>query len=154
MPNHFSATSSRKLKREHIIEVERDLKRLFRNRRNQKVEPEDFMFTCLSDYKRGWSGKDLPAKFIGQDTSVPYNERAVNGYRHKHNLAYLYNAFAHPSVPHTVNSFADLKYDGNVHALSVLLQWIWRSAIRTGQPIRVYMPSVRMRKLLLDWIEP
>lgn len=40
----------------------------------------------------------------------------------------------------------------NLWALSEMLQWIWRSAIRNGQKITVYIPSKRMRKLLLQWL--
>jgi hypothetical protein len=42
--------------------------------------------------------------------------------------------------------------DEDVYALSVMLQWIWRSAIRDGKDITLYLPSVRMRELLVSWI--
>ena len=38
-------------------------------------------------------------------------------------------------------------------ALAEMLQWIWRSAIRDDKPIRLYIPSRRMRELLQNWIE-
>ena len=38
------------------------------------------------------------------------------------------------------------------YALSTMLQWIWRSAIRDGKEINIYIPSKRMRTLLTDWI--
>ena len=34
-----------------------------------------------------------------------------------------------------------------------MLQFIWRSAIRNGEEIWVYIPSIRMRNLLKQWIE-
>ena len=37
-------------------------------------------------------------------------------------------------------------------ALSEMLQWIWRSRIRQGESINIYVPSKRMRNLLLDWL--
>ena len=43
--------------------------------------------------------------------------------------------------------------DEDAYALSVMVQWIWRSAIRDGDEIYLYIPSSRMRTLLLDWIE-
>ena len=33
-----------------------------------------------------------------------------------------------------------------------MLQWIWRSAIRDGKPINAYIPSKRMRELLINWM--
>ena len=43
--------------------------------------------------------------------------------------------------------------DGDGYALSEMLQFIWRSAIRDGKEIWVYIPSIRMRSLLKEWIE-
>ena len=40
-------------------------------------------------------------------------------------------------------------------ALSNLLQWIWRSNIRvldSNKTIDIYIPSKRMRRLFLDWL--
>ncbi|MNJ69953.1 hypothetical protein D3C77_663630 [compost metagenome] len=36
-------------------------------------------------------------------------------------------------------------------AVSDLLQWVWRSRIRKGEAIKLYIPSSRMRKLLYAW---
>lgn len=36
---------------------------------------------------------------------------------------------------------------------SHLLQWMWRSQIRNGKPIDIYIPSERMRELLNNWIQ-
>ena len=42
--------------------------------------------------------------------------------------------------------------DENKYALSEMIQWIWRSAIRNGEDIYIYIPSRRMRDLLLEWL--
>ena len=34
-----------------------------------------------------------------------------------------------------------------------MLQFIWRSAIRDGKEIWIYIPSIRMRTLLKKWIK-
>ena len=36
-------------------------------------------------------------------------------------------------------------------AVSDLLQWVWRSRIRNGESINLYMPARRMRELLEKW---
>ena len=38
-------------------------------------------------------------------------------------------------------------------ALSELVQFVYRSAIRNGKPIDVYIPSKRMRDLFLEWLK-
>ena len=43
--------------------------------------------------------------------------------------------------------------DEDGYALSEMLQFIWRSAIRDGKEIWIYVPSIRMRGLLERWID-
>ena len=75
-----------------------------------------------------------------------------NQYRTKKTLAYLINDFENPYI---VQWFAEHKVtlDQDAIALSQMVQWIWRSQIREGKPINLYLPSKRMRKLLTDWLE-
>ena len=42
--------------------------------------------------------------------------------------------------------------DQDTFALAEILQWIWRSAIRNGEPINLCILSPRMRELFLDWL--
>jgi hypothetical protein len=42
--------------------------------------------------------------------------------------------------------------DKDIFALSEMVQFIWRSAIRNEQQINVYIPSKRMRNLLEQWL--
>jgi hypothetical protein len=54
-----------------------------------------------------------------------------------------------------VKTFFDSKgiqTDEDTYAVSEMLQFIWRSAIREGNEIWVYIPSSRMRELLIKWI--
>ena len=45
-----------------------------------------------------------------------------------------------------INVFKDLI------SLNAMIQWIWRSAIRNGKPIKIYIPSTRMRTLFQHWL--
>lgn len=77
--------------------------------------------------------------------------RATNEYRNRTDIAYMVNRFVDPNL---IKFFAekDIKLDADNFALSEMLQWIWRSAIRDGKPINLYIPSKRMRELLINWI--
>lgn len=77
--------------------------------------------------------------------------RATNQYRNREQCAYLINRFADPNL---MKFFYEkgVSIDADRFALSEMLQWIWRGAIRDGKPIRIYIPSRRMRLLLEDWI--
>ena len=46
-----------------------------------------------------------------------------------------------------------VKVDEDAYALSYMVQWIWRSAIRDGEEIWIYIPSKRMRTLLINWMD-
>ena len=44
------------------------------------------------------------------------------------------------------------KMDLNLYALSEMVQFIWRSRIREGGEVQLYIPSKRMRNLLVRWM--
>ena len=46
-----------------------------------------------------------------------------------------------------------LAFNEEQYALSTMIQWIWRSAIRRGEDIWVYIPSKRMRMLMIRWLD-
>jgi hypothetical protein len=77
--------------------------------------------------------------------------RASNDYKDRTVLAYLCNRYVNPV---TANFFVlnEIPIDQDMYALSEMLQWIWRSAIRDGKPIKIYIPSKRMRNLLINWL--
>lgn len=77
--------------------------------------------------------------------------RATNQYKDRTDIAYLVNRFADPNI---MSFFAKQGVTINPEhfALSEMLQWVWRSAIRDDKPINLYIPSRRMRELLIDWI--
>jgi hypothetical protein len=59
--------------------------------------------------------------------------------------------------PHTfIDDFFEkkgIKIDRDAYALACLIQWVWRSRIRDGESIKLYLPSTRMRKLFTEWLD-
>lgn len=80
-----------------------------------------------------------------------FNTKGSNEYRHKKSLAYCVNLYVSPQVKNYYAKYG-ITPDEDQRALSIMIQWIWRSAIRDGQPIHIYVPSERMRNLLKDWM--
>ena len=81
---------------------------------------------------------------------VPCNSRATNDFSDRTNLLYLVNRY----LPVEIEKYFRRRgcpINEDEFATSELLQWIWRSAIRDGKKINLYIPSSRMRKLLFDW---
>ena len=81
-----------------------------------------------------------------------FNLRASNKYRDVHYLAYCVNVFASPPKVHFF-ARKGVSYNEEAYALSIMVQWIWRSAIRDGEEVYIYIPSRRMRELLINWID-
>lgn len=83
------------------------------------------------------------------------NARATNVYKHKTIALYLISRFMNPNLK---NYFSKKIYnvtDGieDRFALNELIQWVWRSAIREGKPITVFIASSRMRRLFMNWLD-
>lgn len=82
---------------------------------------------------------------------VSCNARATNDYADRHTLMYMLNRYFNPNQADFF-SVRGYKLDEDQFALGELLQWVWRSAIRNGEPINIYIPSSRMRNLLQEWL--
>lgn len=65
---------------------------------------------------------------------------------------YCINKFLQPFVIKYFTS-KDVYIDEDKYALSELIQFIYRSAVRNGEDVYCYIPSKRMRTLLIDFIE-
>lgn len=83
---------------------------------------------------------------------IPMNTRATNAHRNATAVAYLVNRFVDPNLVRLFST-RGVSIDQDKYALAEMLQFVWRSAIRDGKPINLYVPSKRMRKLLQGWIK-
>lgn len=81
-----------------------------------------------------------------------FNSRATNKYGDRTDLVYPVNIFLNPYYKEFFES-RYVKIEEEKYALSEMVQWIWRSAIRNNESIRIYIPSKRMRTLLKNWLE-
>lgn len=107
---------------------------------------QDNMWTTFQDYKPKIKAKGFSKGFVS------CNSRATNDYADKNSLAYLVNRYLNPIVKNFFNNNG-IKVDEEEYALSEMLQWIFRSRIRKGEQINIYIPSLRMRELLENWLE-
>lgn len=104
------------------------------------------MWTTFKDFKKLLQGGGYAKGFVA------VNARATNNYRNKTNLAYCANIFMNPVLKQFFIQ-KDIEVNEETYALSELVQWIWRSAIRDNKAINIYIPSSRMRGLLVNWLE-
>ena len=90
--------------------------------------------------------------FKAESTFCPIGMRATNKYMDRTDLVYLVNNFINPYIKRFFTQ-RGIKLNEDLFALDLLLQWIWRSGIREGKTIELYIPSKRMRTLLQDWLD-
>jgi hypothetical protein len=96
------------------------------------------MFTCFK--------KDV-FRFKGDAEWVPHNQRATNRLRHKEVVAYTVNRFMNSVTKSYFEAF-NFHPEEDRYALSELLQFLFRSRLRLGKSVQIYIPSSRMRTLL------
>lgn len=86
-----------------------------------------------------------------KSSGLVFNSRATNEYADKHVLAYAANIF-YDGGRRRFFKERGIEVNEDLYALSTMVQWIWRSAIRKGEEIWIYIPSKRMRDLLKEWL--
>jgi len=124
----------------------------------QKLKEELEEEKCTSDEKLYSTFKDfrqivLPNTSAGYSESnfLVFNQKATNSYMHIKRVAYLVNVYPHGDIV-TFLSSKGITIDKKEYATSELIQWIFRSRIRSGKKIDVFIPSYRMRMLLIEWM--
>lgn len=147
--------------------LKNQLNNFFRNKYNAKAQ--DIMWTCPKDFSQYLKGsgyiklraltkeenklpkRDVERLIARLSCFVPCNARATNDFRDRSVLAYCLNLYSNPYIE---KFFAKkgILFNKDAFALSGLIQWVWRSCIRDGKPIKLYIPSLRMRTLLGDWL--
>jgi hypothetical protein len=130
--------------KKNIKKLKSNIENLFKHR--YKSKSSDNMWTVFMDFKQNLCGNGYTKGFVA------LNARATNDFKNKKFLAYCVNRFLNPYlknyfIEHGIDVYED------EYALSEMIQWIWRSAIRDGKEIFIYIPSIRMRKLLIGWID-
>jgi hypothetical protein len=110
-----------------------------------EAKSNTIIWTTFKSAKKSLSGSGYSRRFISLNT------RATNKYKNSYNLAYCCNRYISPDY---IDYFRinNILVNEDLYALSELLQWIWRSAIREGNQINIYIPSQRMRNILIDWL--
>ena len=128
-----------------------------RDRKLKGVNIKDILVTCM---KEAWlkpandnkvkSGPLAKESHLSKANWIPNTTRGTNDYAHCSHLIYLYEQYPHPFIARWLGDssreFAD------AYALTELIQWVWRSRVRKGEPITVYIPSLRMRMLFEIWL--
>lgn len=95
-------------------------------------------------------------KQASMDSFLYCSARATNEYSHIDTMVHAYNRYCNvPCLSYMQDYYSEyLPEDINeVTAISELVQWVWRSAIRNGKPITLYFFSERMENIFTKWLD-
>ena len=146
------------------------MRHFFGNIAKARAVDEAIMWTCQEQYRGKIAGKGYTqARSLTKheltlseeekkklqkraDCFVSLNAKATNDYRNRWALAYCANMYMQPLM---LGFFEDsgLEVKEELYAVSCLIQWIFRSRIRDGKEIKLYLPSPRMRELYQGWLK-
>jgi hypothetical protein len=110
-----------------------------------QTKSTEVMWTCVKEFKEMLTVPKVKKQFVN------VTSRATNDYIDRITLIYLANRYLNPITNRFFTS-QGVKVDQDLWALSELIQWIFRSGIRNNQKINLYIPSLRMRNLLLKYL--
>lgn len=142
--NSLSMNWFRNKSREDLKQLKNNIYNFFRHIAG--VKSNEKMWSTYLEAEHKIKGKGYSNGYL------TFNKRATNDYRHKTTLAYCVNLYMHVGQKLFFQKNGII-VDEDSYALSTMIQWIWRSAIRDGEEIYIYIPSKRMRELLISWID-
>jgi hypothetical protein len=128
------------------------------------VPLENVLITCAKS--RWYSGGKGPndtktpkqgpfakgSKLFQDVTWIPNTTRGTNEYAHANHLIYLYDQYPNPAYLSFLGRAGDRELQER-YALAELVQVIYRTGVRNGEKVVVYIPSPRMRRLLEGYLE-
>ena len=129
-----------------------------RGRKLRGVDVDDILITCVKDAwkKKGANDNEYkPGPFAKESHLWRVNwtsnkTKGTNDYAHCSHLIYLYDQHPNPYITKWLGTCS--KEFADAYALTELIQWVWRSRVRRGERITVYLPSKRMRSLFEEWL--
>ena len=137
------SSSSQVNNRTYNEQLKKNLVNLFNHK--HKVPKEERLWCCYKGAFNSIKGFGYTKNFLAVGT------KATNNYAHTSVVAFTVNLFANPIIARHLQT-KGITIDENKLALGEMIQWLYRSRIRKDKSIVAYIPSRRMRELLIDWL--
>lgn len=147
--NRLGATQTRELiarKKRGNPTAKKDIKKIENHIRNflRGYKTDEVIWTTLKEASEHIKPQGYKTRYLALNT------KATNDYREVKAVAYFIDR--HP--PQSIKAFfqhQNIEFDSEAWAVADFLQFIFRSAIRDGKEIDLYLPAIRMRRLLKTW---
>ena len=135
--------------------IDRINKNIYSYFRGMNATTKDSFWTTIKDVAPKLKNKKATYYSTNKKSNfVSVNIRATNEYKDCTSCAYIYNRYMNP-VEKAFFEFHNVKVDEDTLACSDLIQFLFRGIIRNAdsdEKLNVYIPSIRMRQLLYDYL--
>lgn len=137
---------------EYRNRVRMNLKNL-RQRELKDIEANNIMITCVKSawVETGKTGGFKQGSRLGSALWVANKTRGTNKYAHCSHAIYLYDQNLDPTLSRWLGVDNQKEFN-DAYALTEFIQWLYRSRIRKGLPITVFIPSERMERIFKTWL--
>lgn len=153
-----------KITSDDILQIERFI---YNVASKSKAKSEDVLYTHPKERFESDSKRKILIKPNGyykkRDGKGGFNKcwlasstKATNLYAGKWCLIHCYNRYPQTPVEAYINDYGNdigVRLNTEVFALSEMLQWVWRSRIRKGEPIVLAIGSARMCRIFSRWLD-
>lgn len=135
----------KKITDDEMVELRKNIINIIKNRAKCKID--DILWTSFKSYKPMIINKKIKEKNF-----TSHNLRATNDYSDKWVVMYFISRNYNPVIKRWFKS-KNITTNDDMFALSEMIQWTFRSRIRNDESIFLYVPSKRIRKLFLNWLD-
>lgn len=111
-----------------------------------KAKSNNLIWTTYKDFVQQIKGNGYTKGYL------PCNTRSTNEYIKVHYIGYVMNRYLNPNIKEFFR-LRNIKINEDMYALSEMIQFIYRAAIRNNEDCYFYIPSKRMRELLENYIK-
>ena len=118
----------------------------------RKIQPVGYPHTVCSVIIDSDGNSSTGEHSKALSTYIPCNARASNEYANKTVMIHAYNRYPLQPVTNYL-TYHNVPFSPERFAINELVQWVWRSAIRNGQPVKLAILSSRMRSIFKEWLE-
>lgn len=120
----------------------------------RKYSKDDVLYTLPKELVLPKKGKPkIKVKsFPANECFLYAGTRATNLYSDRGVMVHAFNRYPLVAVSAYLQDYG-FPIDPDHFALTELIQWVWRSKIRKGEPIKLCIIPIRMKKLFNQWLD-
>jgi hypothetical protein len=123
--------------------------------RREKHNPEKVMITSFKDFMDKECRKKSKINLMPRSMDaclVPMNARGSNQWCKRDFVIHMADIYPEPALNKYLKKRSNGSFDPDIYALSMLIQYVYRSAIRNSEPIKLMICSERMERLFREWL--